>query len=84
MLVSVVGTSASMWRCPGADPAWPIVRTTLHKTKTALVTLEQRRKMPQPPRHVEDPVTSIVALLVWAALGSLGLLVLALTLALGF
>jgi hypothetical protein len=40
--------------------------------------------MRQPSRHVEDPITSIVALLVWAALGSLGLLVLALTLALGF
>ena len=40
--------------------------------------------MRQPLRHLGDPVTSIVALLVWAALGSLGLLVLALTLALGF
>jgi hypothetical protein len=40
--------------------------------------------MRQPSHHVEDPLTSIVALLVWAAFGSLGLLVLALTLALGF
>ena len=40
--------------------------------------------MRQPLSQVEDPVTSIVALLVWAALGSLGLLVLALTLAPGF
>jgi hypothetical protein len=40
--------------------------------------------MHKPLRHVEDPVTSIVALLVWVALGSLGLLVLMLTLALGF
>ena len=34
-------------------------------------------------RHVEDPVTSIVALLVSVALGFVGLLVLMLTLALG-
>jgi hypothetical protein len=48
------------------------------------VALEQRRKtMRQPIRHVEDPVTSVVALLVWAALGFMGLLVLALVLALG-
>ena len=40
--------------------------------------------MRQPGRHIEDPVTSVVALLVWAALGFLGLLVLMLTLALGF
>ena len=40
--------------------------------------------MHKPLRHIEDPVTSIVALLVWAALGFLGLLVLMLTLALGF
>ena len=48
------------------------------------MALEQRRKtMRQPIRHVEDPVTSVVALLVWAALGFVGLLVLALVLALG-
>jgi hypothetical protein len=40
--------------------------------------------MHKPLRHIEDPVTSVVALFVWAALGSLGLLVLMLTLALGF
>jgi hypothetical protein len=40
--------------------------------------------MHKPLRHVEDTVTSILALLVWAALGFLGLLVLMLTLALGF
>jgi hypothetical protein len=40
--------------------------------------------MHKPLRHIEDPVTSVVALLVWAALGFLGLLVLMLTLALGF
>jgi hypothetical protein len=40
--------------------------------------------MRQPRRHIEDPVTSVVALLVWAAFGFLGLLVLMLTLALGF
>ena len=40
--------------------------------------------MRQPLRHTEDPVTSVVALLVFAALGFLGLLVLMLTLALGF
>jgi hypothetical protein len=74
-----------MWRRSDADPTGPIVRTTIHKARTALVALEQRRKkMRQPPRHVEDPVTSIVALLVWTVFGSLGLLVLALALALGF
>ena len=40
--------------------------------------------MRQPLRRVGDPVTSIAALLVLATLGSLGLVVLALTLALGF
>jgi hypothetical protein len=40
--------------------------------------------MHRPLRHIEDPVTSIVALLFWVALGFLGLLVLMLTLALGF
>jgi hypothetical protein len=40
--------------------------------------------MRQPFRHIEDTVTSVVALLVGAALGFLGLLVLALMLALGF
>jgi len=40
--------------------------------------------MHKPLRHVEDPVTSVVALLVCTALGFLGLLVMMLTLALGF
>jgi hypothetical protein len=40
--------------------------------------------MRQPLHHTEDSVTSVVALLIWAALGILGLLVLALMLALGF
>ncbi len=40
--------------------------------------------MHQPPRQIGDPVTSVIALLVCAALGTLGLLVLLLTLALGF
>jgi hypothetical protein len=40
--------------------------------------------MHKPLRHIEDTVTSVVALLIWTALGFLGLLVLALTLALGF
>ena len=40
--------------------------------------------MRQPIRHIKDPVASAIALLVWAALGLFGLLVLALTLALGF
>ena len=40
--------------------------------------------MHKPLRHIEDPVTSVIALLVCAALGFLGLLVLMLTLALGF
>jgi hypothetical protein len=50
-----------------------------------LVTTGRRRKtLHKPLRHIEDPVTSIVALLVSVALGFLGLLVLMLTLALGF
>ena len=40
--------------------------------------------MHKPLRYVEDPITSIVALLVSVALGFVGLLVLMLTLALGF
>ena len=40
--------------------------------------------MHKPLRHVEDPVTSIVALLVSVAVGFVGLLVLMFTLALGF
>jgi hypothetical protein len=40
--------------------------------------------MHQPHRHIEDTVTSIVALLVLGVVGSFGLLVLGLTLALGF
>jgi hypothetical protein len=40
--------------------------------------------MHKPLRHIEDPVTSVVALLLSAALGFFGLLVLMLTLALGF
>jgi hypothetical protein len=41
-------------------------------------------KMQQPLRHIEDTVTSIVALLVLAVVGFFGLVVLLLTLALGF
>ena len=40
--------------------------------------------MRQPLRHIEDTVTSIAALLVLAVVGFFGLVVLALTLALGF
>ena len=40
--------------------------------------------MHQPLRHIEDTVTSIVALLVLAVVGFFGLVVLLLTLALGF
>ena len=40
--------------------------------------------MRQPIRHIEDTVTSIVALLVLAVVGFFGLVVLLLTLALGF
>jgi hypothetical protein len=40
--------------------------------------------MHQPIRHIEDTVTSIVALLVLGGVGFFGLLVLMLTLALGF
>jgi hypothetical protein len=39
--------------------------------------------MRQPTQHVEDRVASAVALIVWAAMGLLGLLSLALTLAIG-
>jgi len=39
--------------------------------------------MYQPPRHIEDPVTSVITLLVCAALVIFGLLVLMLMLALG-
>ena len=39
--------------------------------------------MRQPPRHIDDPVTSLIALLISTVLGLLGLLVLMLTLALG-
>jgi len=40
--------------------------------------------MHQPLRHIEDTVTSVVALLVFAVVGFFGLVVLLLTLALGF
>ncbi|HEV8225296.1 MAG TPA: hypothetical protein VGP74_08540 [Rubrobacteraceae bacterium] len=40
--------------------------------------------MHKPLRHIEDPLTSVVALLIWAALGFLSLLVVMLTLAFGF
>jgi hypothetical protein len=40
--------------------------------------------MPQPLRHIEDTVTSIVVLLAFGVVGFFGLLVLMLTLALGF
>ena len=40
--------------------------------------------MQQPLRHIEDTVTSIVALLVLAVVGFFGLVVLLFTLALGF
>ena len=40
--------------------------------------------MHKPLRHIEDPVTSVVALLVWGALSFFGLLVMMLMLALGF
>ena len=40
--------------------------------------------MRQPLRHIEDTVTSVVALLVLAVVGLFGLVVLLLTLALGF
>jgi hypothetical protein len=40
-------------------------------------------KMRQPPRHIDDPLTSLIALLISAVVGLLGLLVLMLTLALG-
>jgi hypothetical protein len=49
----------------------------------ALVAIEQRREgAPTTPPHRRS-VTSVFALLVWVALGFLGLLVVALMLALG-
>jgi hypothetical protein len=39
--------------------------------------------MRQPPRQIDDPVTSVIALLISAALGFLGLLGLMLALTLG-
>ena len=50
--------------------------TCTHQTK--------EKEMRQPPRHVEDTVTSVLALLVSSALGIFVLLVLMLALALGF
>jgi hypothetical protein len=49
-----------------------------------MLTDKRRKKMHNPLRHIEDPVTSIVALLVFGAVGFFGLVVLMLTLALGF
>jgi hypothetical protein len=40
--------------------------------------------MHKPVRHIEDPITSVITLLVWGALGFFGLLVLMFALALGF
>jgi hypothetical protein len=40
--------------------------------------------MHKPLRYIEDPVTSVVTLLVFGAVGFFGLVVLMLTLALGF
>ncbi len=40
--------------------------------------------MHKPLRHIEESVTSVVALLVWGALAFFGLLVMMLMLALGF
>jgi hypothetical protein len=40
--------------------------------------------MQKPLRHIEDTITSVVALLVLAVVGFFGLVVLLLTLALGF
>jgi hypothetical protein len=72
-------------RYPSPKPVMRLFRTTGHWTRAALApTVKRRKKMHKPLRYVEDPVTSIVALLVSVALGFLGLLVLMLTLALGF
>ena len=40
--------------------------------------------MRQPLRHIEDPITSVVTLLVFGAVGLLGFVALMLTLAIGF
>jgi hypothetical protein len=42
------------------------------------------KEVHKPVRHTADPLASAVALLIWAALGFLGLLVVMLTLAFGF
>jgi H+/gluconate symporter-like permease len=73
-------------RRPDAEPTGRIFRTTVHKSEAALAIFRQRRKKmrQQPLRQIEDTVTSIFVLLVLGAMGFFGLVVLMLTLALGF
>lgn len=72
-------------RCSDAKPVKQFFRITGHYYKAALVPADQRReKMHKPLRHIEDTVTSVIALLISAALGFFGVVVLVLMLALGF
>jgi hypothetical protein len=72
-------------RCSDAKPIKQFFRTTGHYYKAALVpTNHGREKMHKPLRHIEDTVTSVVALLISAALRFFGMVVLVLMLALGF
>jgi nitrate reductase NapE component len=70
----------------GQKPVEQTFRTTVHQTQAASGADQQQRreKMHQPLRHIEDTVTSIVALLAVGMMGFFGLVVLMLTLALGF
>ena len=56
------------------------------RQRTAMTTLSKQRGtlMSQSPRHIEDTITSVGALLISAALAFLGLLAFILILALGF
>ena len=81
MLVHALSYGNSL---PYPKPVKQIFRTTNRQTRVEHTpTNHRRKKMHQPPRHIEDPVTSVIALLISAVLGFLGLLVLMFTLALG-
>jgi hypothetical protein len=72
---------------PHPKPVERIFRTTVHQRPQRWLLAPPNRgekKMYQQHRHIEDPLTSVIALFVLAALGFFGLLVLMLTLALGF
>jgi hypothetical protein len=49
---------------PHPKPVEQIFRTTDHQTKVEHTpTSHSRKKMHEPPRHIDDPVTSVIALL---------------------